>query len=95
MQTIAQQLLEKGKQEGIIQGMQKGMQQGMQKGMQQGMHKGIQQGMQKGIQQGMHKKEIEIVKKALKAGFSIESIAMLSGLSIDEIRKKQARMKLK
>jgi predicted transposase/invertase (TIGR01784 family) len=99
MQTIAQQLLEKGKQEGIIQGMQKGMQQGMQKGMQQGMQKGMQQGMQqgmhKGMQQGMHKKEIEIVKKALKAGFSIESIAMLSGLSIDEIRKKQAKMKLK
>jgi predicted transposase YdaD len=87
--------MQKGMQKGMQQGMQKGMQQGMQKGMQQGMQKGMQQGMQKGMQQGMHKKEIEIVRKALKAGFSIESIAMLSGLSIDEIRKKQARMNLK
>lgn len=79
MQTIAQQLMEKGKLEGMQQGMQKGMQQGMQKGM----HK------------GMHKKEMEIVQKALAAGLSLETIAMISGLSIDEIRQIQSKMKLK
>ena len=79
MQTIAQQLMEKGK----LEGMQLGMQQGMQ------------HGMQKGLQKGMQKEKMEVVKKAIRAGLSIETIAMISGLSIDEIRQMQSKMKLK
>lgn len=51
--------------------------------------------MQQGMQQGMQKGKMEVVKKAIRAGLSIETIAMISGLSIDEIRQMQSKMKLK
>lgn len=44
MMTIAEQLIEQGKQSGIQQGILQGIEQGMQKGLQKGIQKGIQKG---------------------------------------------------
>lgn len=61
------------------------------KWMEQGKLEGVQQGMQQGMQQGTMK----VVKKALEAGLSIETIALISGISADEIRNMQTKIKLK
>ncbi|MDQ1349956.1 MAG: hypothetical protein QG657_257, partial [Acidobacteriota bacterium] len=63
--------------------------------MEKGKLEGMQLGMQQGMQHGMQKGKMEVVKKAIRAGLSIETIAMISGLSIDEIRQMQSKMKLK
>jgi predicted transposase YdaD len=51
--------------------------------------------MQQGMQQGIQKEKMTVVKKAFEAGLSIETKAMISGLSIDEIRRMRAELKLK
>jgi predicted transposase YdaD len=53
-----------------------GIEAGINIGLQEGIQKGIQQGMQKGIQ----KAQIEMAKKALKAGIDIDTIAKITNL---------------
>ena len=64
---------------------------GIQKGIQVGRQEGIQEGMQKGIRQGIQKGRKEAIlitaTRLLKEGFSVESIARVTGLSLKEIEK--------
>ncbi|QDW09151.1 Rpn family recombination-promoting nuclease/putative transposase [Wolbachia pipientis] len=54
-----------------------------QKGRREGRQEGIQIGHQKGKIEG----KIEVAKNSLKAGVSIDVIAKITGLSLDEIKK--------
>ncbi|WP_252225306.1 hypothetical protein [Clostridium sp. ZBS2] len=57
-----------------------------QKGEEKGIKKGIQEGIEKGIQEGEYKKAIEIARNLLDV-LDDETIALKTGLNIDEIRK--------
>ena len=52
-----------------------------------GRNEGISIGLSQGISQGEHKKAIETAKNALTMNLSIEQVAILTGLSPEEIEK--------
>ncbi len=49
--------------------------------------KSTEKGIEKGIEKGSKNEKIEIAKKMLQKGFSIEVIAEVTGLSVEEIEK--------
>lgn len=63
------------------------VQQGLQRGLQQGLQKGLQQGLQKGLLEGEKRKALATARKLKQKGMSIQEIAELTGLSIDEVQK--------
>ena len=71
----------------LQEGIKEGFKQGIEKGLQEGIEKGLQEGIEKGLQEGEKKKAIEIAKKSIKQGLSIDIIKELTGLSIEEINK--------
>ena len=52
-----------------------------------GRNEGISIGLSQGISQGEHKKAVETAKNALTMNLSIEQVATLTGLSVEEIEK--------
>ncbi|WP_419214805.1 Rpn family recombination-promoting nuclease/putative transposase [Wolbachia endosymbiont of Rhagoletis cingulata] len=58
-----------------------------QEGRQEGRQKGRQEGIQIGHQKGKIEGKIEVAKNSLKAGVSIDVIAQITGLSLDEIKQ--------
>ena len=50
---------------------------------------GIQQGLVRGIEQGKYKRALEAARRMLKYGDSVEKIADITQLSIEEIRQLQ------
>ena len=76
-----------GFQEGIEQGISQGIEQGISQGIEQGISQGIEQGISQGIEQGASKAKYEICKNALSMGLSPENVAVLTGLSIEEIKE--------
>ncbi len=55
--------------------------------MNEGRERGIQQGIQQGIEQGKYKEKVDIAKLSLKKGLDVETIAIITGLSVDELKK--------
>ncbi|WP_410542957.1 Rpn family recombination-promoting nuclease/putative transposase [Wolbachia endosymbiont of Tetranychus urticae] len=55
----------------------------------EGRQEGIQIGEERGREEGEMKAKVAVAKKSLKAGMSIDVIAEITGLSIDEIKKLQ------
>ncbi len=53
----------------------------------EGIEKGIQKGIQKGMQKGIQKKAIETARALLNEKMPMEKIALISGLSVDEIKR--------
>ena len=54
-------------------------------GVEKGISQGIQQGIAQGITQGSQQKAIETAKNLLNFGDSVEKVAQVTGLSIEEI----------
>ena len=52
-----------------------------------GEERGRNEGISIGLSQGEHKKAVETAKNALTMHLPIEQVAILTGLSIDEIEK--------
>jgi flagellar biosynthesis/type III secretory pathway protein FliH len=71
--------------QGIAQGLAQGIEQGLTQGIAQGMEQGLMQGIEQGIAQERKERDKAIVINSRKAGLSPESIAMISGLTPDEI----------
>ena len=69
--TIAERLIQRGRQEGI----QKGLQEGIQRGRQEGMH------------QGEYRKACETAEKMLKDGLPTDIILKYTGLSREDLEK--------
>ncbi len=86
-----EQLILKGRQEGLQEGLQKGKQEGLQKGKQEGLQKGKQEGLQEGLQEGMQKglqKGLQATAKKMKQiGMDYNTIASITNLSLEEIEK--------
>jgi len=47
----------------------------------------LERGIERGIEQGASEKEIEIAKNGLENNIPIETISVMTGLSIEEIEK--------
>ena len=62
-------------------------QRGKKAGYCEGLSDGISQGISQGIAQGEHQAKIETAKNMLLYGDSVEKIAKITGLSLDEIKK--------
>jgi predicted transposase/invertase (TIGR01784 family) len=77
--TVYDQLIKKGYDEGLVQGVQKGLEQGVQKGLEQGVKKGLEQGVQKNTR--------EIILRGYQNDISIQTLALLTGLSEAEIKE--------
>ena len=64
---------------------------GFDKGLEQGIKEGIKEGIKQGIEQGVNKgkniEKIEIAKKLLIKGYSIEEIIEITGLTKEDIEK--------
>lgn len=58
---------------------------GLQKGIEQGLQKGIEQGLSQGVLQGVLQGKLEIAKKMLQQGLTVDTIANLTDLNPDEI----------
>ena len=48
--------------------------------------KGIQKGLQQGKLEGVHQDKIDTIHRMNAKGFSVEDIAEIAGLSVDDVR---------
>ena len=53
----------------------------------EGLEQGLEQGIEQGLEQGITQKQEEVIFKLYQKGKSVEEIADLLDLSIDEVRK--------
>lgn len=58
------------------------MQRGLEKGIEKGLERGVQDGLQKGIREG----KISVARAMLRKNMSVENMAEITGLSVDEIQ---------
>lgn len=58
---------------------------GYDKGLEEGLKQGIEQGLKQGLEQGLEQAKIEIAKRMLEQGKSIEEIMELTELSKEDI----------
>ena len=77
----------KGVEKGMAEGLEKGRAEGIEKGRAEGIEKGRAQGKEEGLAEGMVKGKIEIAKTMLAKGMSVEMIAEITGLTVEEITK--------
>jgi predicted transposase YdaD len=66
-------------------GMEQGIEKGIEKGIKQGIKQGIEQGIEIGIPEGEIIKARKIAKGMKVKGYSINEIAELTNLAIEEI----------
>jgi len=53
----------------------------------EGLQKGLRRGREEGHEEGREKEKIEVVKSALQQGLSAETIAAITKLEVDDIRR--------
>ena len=58
-----------------------------QKGLKKGIKKGIRKGREEGKKEGEKNKQIEIAKVSLRQNIEIETISLITGLSVEEIKR--------
>ncbi len=75
LETLFNELHEKGVQEGKLEGREKGILEGKEKGILEGKEKGILEGI------------IKVAKNLFKKGFSIEEVKDMTGLSEEDLKK--------
>jgi predicted transposase YdaD len=62
-------------------GLQRGIQQGIQQGIERGIERGIQQGIERGIQ--------KVAGSLLRENMTLEQVAKLTGLTIEQLQNLQ------
>ncbi len=58
---------------------------GLALGLAEGIQKGLEKGIEQGLEQGANQKAIEIAKRSLKEGLSLEIVSKISGLTEEEV----------
>ena len=56
-------------------------------GIEEGIEQGIVKGIEKGIVKGIEKEKLVIAKKSLSQGLDINTIALITGLSVKQIEE--------
>ena len=64
-----------------------GIEQGIEEGKKEGIEQGRKDGIQQGIEQGEKKRNCEIAINMLAANIELDTISMVTGLNVDEIKK--------
>jgi predicted transposase/invertase (TIGR01784 family) len=67
--------------------MRQGYEKGLEEGLEKGIEQGIEKGFEKGIEQGTLIERRQIARRLLSKGFTLEEIADMTQLSIEEIKK--------
>lgn len=65
---------------------------GIQEGIQKGIHEGVAKGKEEGKQEGILEKAVSVAKKLFPVGMSIEQVAEITNLPIEQLRQIQAAM---
>lgn len=79
-------LVDEEKAKSLKEGIEAGKAQGLQEGKAQGLQEEKAQGLQEGKAQGMQQSKIEIAKKMLSKGMSLDLVVEMTGLSEEKIK---------
>ena len=83
-------ILHTAKEEAERIGLEKGLVEGLEKGLAEGLEKGLAEGREKGLAEGRAEgraeAQLEMARKMLAAGMSVEQIAEFTGLSVEELQ---------
>ena len=79
-------LVDEEKAKSLKEGIEAGKAQGLEEGKAQGLQEGKAQGLQEGKAQGMQQSKIEIAKKMLSKGMSLDLVVEMTGLSEEKIK---------
>jgi predicted transposase/invertase (TIGR01784 family) len=77
-------VMDYAKEEGLKEGLKEGIKKGIEEGIEQGINKGLKQGIDRGREEGIKQEKIEIAKNLLDI-LDVDTIALKTGLTIDEI----------
>ena len=77
--------IKEGLEEGRAEGRQKGLEEGRQKGLEEGRQKGLEEGHQLGLEEGEKNKAKQIAKSMIQKDFDNETIADITGISLEKI----------
>ena len=79
-------LVDEEKAKSLKEGIEAGKAQGLEEGKAQGLEEGKAQGLEEGKAQGMQQSKIEIAKKMLSKGMSLDLVVEMTGLSEEKIK---------
>ena len=51
----------------------------------EGIEKGLEQGLEQGLERGRHEGQLELIRKMLSNGLSLEVVSDVNGLSLEEL----------
>lgn len=71
--------------EGLAKGREEGLEEGLAKGREEGLEEGLAKGREEGLAKGREEERLEIARKLKVNGVSTETIATVSGLSVEEV----------
>ena len=54
---------------------------------QEGVKEGLEKGLEQGLEQGLERKTVDVILKGYKNGISIDKLAIITGLSEQEVQK--------
>ena len=74
MSTLARELYEDGREEGL------------QQGLEQGLRQGREQGLQEGREQGREEELIQVAMKLMKKGIPLDEVVEITGLSVERLK---------
>jgi predicted transposase/invertase (TIGR01784 family) len=63
-----------------------GLAEGLEQGLERGRAEGREEGMEEGMQAGERNKAIAIARNLISSGMSLEDVARMTGLTVDEVR---------
>jgi predicted transposase YdaD len=65
---------------------EEGLKEGIEKGLKEGVEKGLKEGREEGIKEGIKQGKIELAKKMLAEGMSLQTVSKLVGLNEEEFK---------
>lgn len=63
-----------------------GLAEGLEQGLERGRAEGREEGMEEGLQVGERNKAIAIARNLISSSMSLEDVARMTGLTVDEVR---------
>ena len=64
---------------------EEGLEQGIEKGIEKGLEQGLERGLKQGLERGRHEERLELIRKMLSKGLSLEVVSDVTGLSLEEL----------
>ena len=74
-----------GRSMGRKEGMREGLEKGIKKGRKEGLAEGLKKGREEGLAEGIERAKLQMIRKLKSSGASVEFIAEVTGLTIEDI----------